>query len=165
MTRDGGDEMSDKLANVTLRTIGVVSNEVKQPPGARYHWQDVVSEIIIDRSLTDALDGLDNYSHIIVLWWMDRVDTSEELPTKIHPRRKMELPLVGLFATRSPRRPNPIGKATVKLLERHDNILKVQGLDAVNDTPVIDIKPYIPGRDSADDVKIPPWTNGRRVRR
>ena len=157
--------MNDKLAKVTLRTIGVVSNEVKQPPGAWYHWQDVVSEITVDHSLTDALDGLDEYSHIIVLWWMDRIDTSAEMPTKIHPRRQMELPLVGLFATRSPNRPNPIGKATVKLLERHDNILKVQGLDAVDGTPVIDIKPYIQGHDSADDVKMPPWTNERWAKR
>jgi len=70
---------------------------------------------------------------------------------------KPELPLVGRFATRSPSRPNPVGQATVKLLERHDNILKVKGLDAIDGTPVIDIKPYLPGYDSADGAKVPLW--------
>ena len=70
---------------------------------------------------------------------------------------KQELPLVGLFATRSPNRPNPVGIATVRLLERQGNILKVEGLDAIDGTPIIDIKPYIPGYDSATDAKVPPW--------
>ena len=76
---------------------------------------------------------------------------------KVHPRRKQSLPLVGVFATRSPARPNPIGMATVKLLECHDNVLKVIGLDAVDGTPVLDIKPYIPGYDSPNEAKTPDW--------
>ena len=153
--------MVDKLSEMTLRAIGIVRNEVKRAPGPVYHWQDIVSEVVIDSSLTGALDSLDEYSHIIVLWWMHNVAASDELTVKIHPRGQQGLPLVGLFATRSPRRPNPIGKATVRLLQRRGNILKVQGLDAIDGTPVIDIKPYIPGYDSAVDAKVPPWTNSR----
>jgi tRNA-Thr(GGU) m(6)t(6)A37 methyltransferase TsaA len=70
---------------------------------------------------------------------------------------KQELPLVGLFATRSPYRPNPVGKAAVRLLQRRGNVLRVRGLDAIDGTPVIDIKPYIPGYDSATDAKAPQW--------
>ena len=88
---------------------------------------------------------------------MHQVATAGQLRTKVHPRHRKELPLVGLFASRSPNRPNPVGKATVKLLQRKGNILKVEGLDAVNGSPIIDIKPYIPGYDSADDAKVPPW--------
>jgi tRNA (Thr-GGU) A37 N-methylase len=63
----------------------------------------------------------------------------------------------GLFAVRTPNRPNPIGKTTVRLLEKHGNILKVQGLDAIDGSLVLDIKPYIPGYDSASDATVPSW--------
>ncbi len=99
----------------------------------------------------------DKFPHIVVLYWMHQAAATGQLPTKVHPMGKRELPLVGLFATRSPYRPNPVGKATVRLLERRGNILKVEGLDAIDGTPVIDIKPYIPGYDSATDARVPPW--------
>ena len=149
--------MDDEQSNVTLKPIGFVQNEVKQPPGAGYEWEKVVSTIVVDSSLSEALDGLDDFSHIIVIWWMHRIVDRGEPPLKIHPRGRLELPLVGLFATRTPHRPNPIGKATVRLLERRGNVLKVEGLDAIDGTPIIDIKPYIPGHDAATNAKVPPW--------
>ena len=149
--------MVNELPSMTLKVIGVVRNEVKQAPGAGYDWQSVVSEIVIDSSLTEALDGLDAFSHIIVLYWMHQLATNEQFPNKIHPMGKQELPLVGLFATRSPRRPNPLGKTIARLLQRQGNILKVTGLDTLNGTPVIDIKPYIPGYDSAAEAQVPTW--------
>jgi len=143
------------MTAMNLRAIGIVRNEVKQP--VREGWEKVVSDIVVDSSLTEALDGLEEFSHIIVLYWMHQLATTGEPPTKVRPRGRRELPLVGLFATRSPHRPNPVGKATVRLLQRQGNILRVQGLDAIDGTPVIDIKPYIPGYDSAPDAKVPPW--------
>jgi tRNA-Thr(GGU) m(6)t(6)A37 methyltransferase TsaA len=140
---------------MTLKPIGVVRNKVKQP--VRHGWGEVVSEIIVNRDLTEALDNLDEFSHIIVLYWMHQLAAGKQLPLKVHPMGRSELPLVGRFATRAPSRPNPIGHATVRLLERHANILKVKGLDAIDGTPVIDIKPYLPGYDSADDAKVPLW--------
>ena len=145
--------MAFGLSNMTLKPIGFVRNEVKEP--AMLDFKDVISEIVVDSTLTKALDNLDEFSHIIVLYWMHRASRQSLL--KIHPKGKEELPLVGLFATRSPNRPNPIGKTIVKLLERRGNILKVEGLDAIDGTPVIDIKPYIPHNDSMDNVKVPPW--------
>jgi len=140
---------------MTLKPIGMVRNKVKQP--IRHGWGEIVSEIIVDSDLTEALDNLDEFSHLIVLYWMHQLPAGRQLPLKVHPMGKPELPLVGRFATRSPSRPNPVGQATVKLLERHDNILKVKGLDAIDGTPVIDIKPYLPGYDSADGAKVPLW--------
>ena len=154
-------EMLNELSNMTLETIGIVRNAVKQPPGPGYHWQDTVSEIEVDDSLTEALDGLEGFSHIIVIYWMHQADRIEPLPHKIHPRGNPELPLVGRFATRSPHRPNPLGKATVRLLKRQGNILNVKGLDAIDSTPVIDIKPHIPGSDSPADAKTPSWMTQR----
>ena len=149
--------MFNELPAMTLKAIGVVKNRVRQAPGAGYNWQDEISEIVIDNSLTEALDGLDGFSHIIVIWWMHQAGDTVELPAKIHPRGNKELPLVGRFATRSPHRPNPLGKATVRLLQCQGNMLKVKGLDAIDGTPVIDIKPYIPGYDSVADAKVPEW--------
>jgi len=147
--------MSTELPGRTLKAIGIVRNDIRQP--SSQDWTKIISEIEINSSLTEALDGLEKFSHIIVLYWMHQVATTGQLPTRIHPRGKQDLPLVGLFTTRSPRRPNPIGKATVKLLKRQKNILRVKGLDAINGTPVIDIKPYFPDYDSAVEAKVPPW--------
>ena len=153
--------MVDELPAMTLKAIGIVRNEVKQsPPAGRDWWVETVSEIVINSSLTEALDGLEAFSHIIVLYWMHRA-ASREAPLKIHPRGRQELPLVGFFATRSPNRPNPLGKTTARLLQRQGNILRVEGLDAIDGTPVIDIKPYIPGYDSVADTKVPQWITKR----
>jgi len=147
--------MVDELPGMSLKAIGMVRNEIKQP--IRHGWREIVSDIVINPGLTEALDRLEEFSHIIVLYWMHQLPAGRQLSLKVHPMGKTELPLVGRFATRSPNRPNPVGQATVRLLERRGNILKVKGLDAIDGTPVIDIKPYIPGYDSASDAKAPPW--------
>ncbi len=152
--------MAGELPGMTLKAIGVVRNEVKQP--LRHGWREIVSDIVVNSNLTEALDNLDEFSHIIVLYWMHQLPAGKQLSLKVHPMGKTELPLVGRFATRSPNRLNPVGQATVRLLERRGNILKVKGLDAIDGTPVIDIKPYIPGYDSASDAKAPPWITNQK---
>jgi len=147
--------MTGELLSISLKVIGIVRNGINQRPEPG--WEEVVSEIVVDSRLTEALDGLEEFSHIIVLYWMHQVPTLGQVPTKIHPRGRQELPPVGLFASRAPCRLNPVGETTVRLLERQDNILKVEGLDAIDGTPVIDIKPYIPGYDSVTDAKAPSW--------
>jgi len=149
-------EMAGQPPVMNLKAIGTVRNGVRQL--LRHGWSEVVSDIVVDSNLAEALDGLEEFSHLIVLYWMHRLTPGRKLPLKVHPMGKPELSLVGRLATRSPSRPNPVGQATVRLLERRGNILKVKGLDAVDGTPVIDIKPYIPGYDSADDAKAPRWT-------
>jgi len=146
--------MASELPSMTLKAIGIVRSELKQP--ARQDCKEIVSDIVIDSSLTEALDNLDDFSHIIVLYWMHRA-TNRQVQTKVRPMARQEIPLLGLFSTRSPNRPNSVGKATVRLLRRQDNILRVEGLDAIDGTPVIDIKPYIPGYDSVTNAKVPLW--------
>ena len=146
----------DARTPMHLKAIGIVQNEIKQP--SLQNYKEVISDIIVDDSLTEALDGLEGFSHIIVLYWLHRVK-SRPIQTKVYPMGSRHRPLVGLFATRSPNRPNPIGKTTVRLLQRQGNRLKVEGLDAIDGTPVIDIKPYIPGYDSTANGKVPPWIN------
>lgn len=140
---------------INLTPIGLIKNAVTEPK--QEGWQTITSEIIVNEDFRDALTGIDEFSHIIVIYWLHKTPASERLITKVHPKRNPNLPLVGVFATRSPARPNPIGIATVKLLEHRDNILKVIGLDAVDGTPVLDIKPHIPGSDSPAETRIPDW--------
>ncbi|MFC1874385.1 tRNA (N6-threonylcarbamoyladenosine(37)-N6)-methyltransferase TrmO [Chloroflexota bacterium] len=153
--------MTSELPTMTVKAIGVVRNEVKEKPQNRGDWwTGLDSEIVIDPALTEALDGLDGFSHIIVLFWMHRLP-EKEMPLKVHPMRKQELPLTGILATRAPNRPSRIGMTVVRLLHRQGNILGVRDFDALDGTPVIDIKPYIPIADLVDDTRVPPWINSR----
>ncbi|MFC1950048.1 tRNA (N6-threonylcarbamoyladenosine(37)-N6)-methyltransferase TrmO [Chloroflexota bacterium] len=150
--------MAGELPSMTLKAIGIVRSEIKQP--SRQDCKEIVSDIIIDSSLTEALDNLDDFSHIIVLYWI-HLATNKQVRIRVRPMARKELPLLGLFSTHSPHRPNPVGKATVRLLQRQGNVLRVKGLDAIDGTPVIDIKPYIPGYDSVADARVPPWMTRR----
>jgi len=147
--------MATEPEPMSLKAIGIVRSELKRP--TRQDSRKVISEIVIDPELAEALDNLDEFSHLIILYWMHQIDRRGGFPTKVHPRGRQDKSPVGVFASRSPNRPNPIGKTTVRLLTRRGNKLKVEGLDAIDGTPVIDIKPYIPNYDAAADGKVPPW--------
>ncbi len=119
-------------------------------------WRGVKSEIVVDPAFAPSLDGLEGFSHIIVLYWMH--ESRGPAPLKVHPQGRSELPLTGVFATRSPRRPNPIGLTIVEMERREGNVLRVTGLDAFDGTPVLDIKPYLP-RDSVAGARYPDWVS------
>jgi tRNA-Thr(GGU) m(6)t(6)A37 methyltransferase TsaA len=148
--------MNDTVTNMTLMPIGYVRSPIKEPTHERLNLKDIISEIVINENLTEALDGIEGFSHIIVLYWMHRA-IREKKRLKTHPMGRSDVPEQGIFAVRTPNRPNPIGKSTVRLLERLGNILKIQGLDAIDGTPVIDIKPFIPDYDSAKYAMTPDW--------
>ena len=106
-----------------------------------------------------GLEGLNNFSHITILYWFHLRDNEEERRTlRVVPRRHPEAPQVGVFASRSPSRPNPIGLCVVELTKIEDCTLLVRGLDAFEGSPIIDIKPYIPRADSISDARVPEWT-------
>ncbi len=110
----------------------------------------------------DALLGLDQFSHIIVCSWFHKNDTPHERKVlQVHPRGNRKNPLTGVFATRSPLRPNLISISVCKILSIHRNTISVDKIDAIDGTPVIDIKPYIPRIDSISDSKIPEWVKKR----
>jgi tRNA-Thr(GGU) m(6)t(6)A37 methyltransferase TsaA len=139
-----------------LSPIGVVRNGIHERHKGDY-WKTIISEVIVDANLGDALDEIEGFSHIIVLYWLHEISPSERAVKKVHPRGNERLPLVGVLASRSPARPNPIGITTVKLLGRDKNVLRVQGLDAIDGTPVLDIKPHIPRSDSPTQATAPDW--------
>lgn len=146
----------ESQAPIVLRPIATVKNDVKEV--GKRDWAQVVSELVFDASSKDAMDGLEDFSHIIVLFWMHRSPAWECSMSKTHPQMRPDLPLIGVLATRSPVRPNPLGLAVVRLLERRGNVLRVEGLDAIDGTPVVDIKPYLPN-DSAAQARVPDWVH------
>jgi tRNA-Thr(GGU) m(6)t(6)A37 methyltransferase TsaA len=138
-----------------VEPIGYVRNSIQHVPrSAVSDFQGVDSEIEMLEELAPALDGIEGFSHILVLYWMHRLESLSG-PLKVHPAGLKDLPLVGLFATRSPRRPNPIGLTMVPLLSRQGNRLRVANLDALDGSPVIDIKPYFPS--DPTDLRLPEW--------
>ena len=140
---------------VSLRPIGVVRNNVfdPQPSG----WENVRSDLLILEELTDALEGIDAYSHIIVVFSCHLVPEEERATGRIRPRDDARLPEQGVLATRSQRRPSALGVAVVPLVRRRKNVVRVMGLDAIDGTPVLDIKPYLPHYDSVVDAGVPDW--------
>jgi formylmethanofuran dehydrogenase subunit E len=148
-----GDAMED--SRWTVKPIGWVRNSVQYVPRSTVaDFKGVDSEIEILEEFSPALDGIEGFSHLSVLYWMHRLESLPG-PLKVHPAGLKDLPLVGLLATRSPRRPNPIGLTTVRLLSIQGNRLRVGGLDALDGSPVIDIKPYFP-IDPAN-LRLPDW--------
>jgi tRNA-Thr(GGU) m(6)t(6)A37 methyltransferase TsaA len=139
---------------LTLEPIGRVENDVQV--GERVIWEEIDSRVVIDEQWVEGLEGLAEFSHVVVLFWLDR-PRETKIPLKVHPEAKGDLPLVGLFATRTPHRPNPIGMTSVQLLRVEGNILHVRGLDAFDGTPVLDIKPYLPRGDVKGKASVPGW--------
>jgi len=139
--------------HIKLKPIGLVRNEFEDtiPHG----WRESLSHIIVAEKWSPALDGLEGFSHLFILFWLHRI--REQAPLHVHPQKRQDLPVVGLFATRTPVRPNPIGLQIVELVSRKENVLTIRGLDALNESPVLDIKPYLPRGDSIPQARIPHW--------
>jgi tRNA-Thr(GGU) m(6)t(6)A37 methyltransferase TsaA len=138
---------------IVLKPIGVVrttaiGDEVKD--------KTRTSQVVIHSELAEALEGVDGFSHLFVLFWLHQTSESQRKTLKVHPRGRKDLPLLGVFATRTMLRPNPVGLTLVELVKVEDNVLTVRGLDAFDGTPVLDIKPF-DSWDNAETAKVPEW--------
>lgn len=119
-----------------------------------------LSKIVIFPEFCAGLHHLNDFSHIIVLYWLHLRDNENERKTlRVVPRRHPGAPQVGVFASRSPSRPNPIGLCVTELVKIEECTLTVKGLDAFESSPIIDIKPYIPRADSIPEARVPEWTS------
>jgi tRNA-Thr(GGU) m(6)t(6)A37 methyltransferase TsaA len=144
---------------VTLKTIGVVRNELKEARRGP-DVQQIVSEIVLDKSLADALEHLEDFTYVMVVYLAPRSANQDSMALKIYPHNDKNNPMVGIFATFTQDRPNPIGLAVAEVVERKDNILKVTKFGVVNGTHVIDIKPYVPRAYMRTDAKVGAWITG-----
>lgn len=166
---------NENAGNLIVRPIGIVRNNNSEPSlvagneGIKMEEQhkanmkqirqinEEISEIIIDNDIIDILEGVEKYSHLIILYWAHKVPEQSRSLTKVHPMGRECFSKVGIFATCSPARPNPILMTVVRLRGIRGNVLEVTGLDAVDGSPVVDIKPYVRNFYPEDKISIPEW--------
>lgn len=131
------------------------------PVGYIHKTGDQVNiEILVNYQ--EALLGLEGFSHIIVFSWFHKNDTAEKRKTlRVHPRGERTNPLTGVFATRSPARPNPIAISTCRILSIEKNKIQIDKIDSFDNTPVIDIKPLLHSEGPGDEFRVPDWVNKR----
>jgi tRNA-Thr(GGU) m(6)t(6)A37 methyltransferase TsaA len=137
-------------AEVALRAIGYVRNDVVRPQPRG--WEKVESRIELLPEYANHVLNLGRYSHMLVVFYMDIAEGAPDKPSQLTLESGHTY---GIFATRSQVRPNHLGVSTVALLTVEGTILRVKGLDAVDGTPVLDIKPYLPEYDSVPGARIP----------
>jgi tRNA (adenine37-N6)-methyltransferase len=162
-------------SSIQLTPVGVVRSAIKTPMlragdsdlsltermekiKAEYlQNQNLVSELVIDPCWEALLDGIEGFSHILVLYWPHLLDPARRQLKKVHPMGRQDLPIQGIFATCSPARPNPVLVSAVPLISREKNILKVKGLEAVDGSPILDLKPYTQGYMQKNAIRMPDW--------
>ena len=140
-------------SKICLEPVGFVQTEAV---GKEVKDKEVISKILFREGYAENLEGVEEFSHIFVLFWLHRMSSEDRRVRKVRPRGRSDMPLLGTFATRTPHRPNPIGLTRVRLLKVEGNVITVQGLDAFDGTPVLDIKPF-DSWDTTKNFKVPDW--------
>jgi len=148
------------MKKLSFSPIGHVNN-MATPETRSEEFRHLRSEIVIDEKFSDGLADIEQNELITVIFYFDR---SEGYRLKIHPRGDESRPITGVFNTRSQYRPNPIGITAVKLIDRKGNTLVVEGLDALDGTPVLDIKPFVRTFDEGVEPDDPRQDRALRAR-
>ncbi|HEY2516439.1 MAG TPA: TrmO family methyltransferase [Polyangiaceae bacterium] len=145
------------VASMSLRPIGVVRSSRRAIQGDE--WDAVTSSVELDRGQfpNEALTGLDTFSHVEVVYWMDRVSPRKIETSSRHPRGNTAWPKVGIFAQRAKNRPNRIGTTVCRIKKVDGLTVHLIGLDAVDGTPVLDIKPWVREFGPRGEVRQPGW--------
>ncbi|MCU0512825.1 MAG: tRNA (N6-threonylcarbamoyladenosine(37)-N6)-methyltransferase TrmO [Anaerolineae bacterium] len=143
------------MDSITLTPIGVVRNTAADT--ADEAWGKVISEIHLEDALAPGLQGLADWSHIVVIYYMHTAEFDAAQHLVRRPRDREDMPVSGIFAQRARHRPNRIGITAVPVLAVAGPVVRVRGLDAIDGTPVLDIKPYAPVYDGVSDPAVPAW--------
>lgn len=144
----------DNRGRIRMEPIGKAENSAEKP--ALAGWKNLITKITLDKRYSKGLDGVEDYSHVIIVYWMGQ---EKECHLKHHPQGRADIPYGGIFACRCPQRPNRIAISTVKLLSRKKNSIEVAGLDILDGTPILDIKPYTAHYDRISNARVPAWVN------
>ena len=140
---------------INFKAIGFVANSRKKPEDD--NWEPVISEIhLADHIPVEAFDGISEFSHLEIIYFFDQVDRMQ-ISYSSHPRGNPAYPVMGIFAQRKKDRPNAIGLATVELVEHRGRMIRVKYLDAIDGTPVLDIKPVFKEFQPRGEIKQPDW--------
>jgi len=138
---------------IDLKPIGFVKTKAV---GNEIRDKNLISQVVLREELTEALEGIQGFSHLFVIFWLHKIGATDRAKVKVHPRGRKDTPLMGVLATRTPHRPNPIGLTRVRLLGVEGNVVTVQGLDAFEGTPVLDLKPF-DFWDTTEEATVPEW--------
>jgi tRNA-Thr(GGU) m(6)t(6)A37 methyltransferase TsaA len=146
-----------------LSPIGFVKTEFAGEELRNHPIEELEADIEILEEYADGLEAIDGFSHLLIFFYMHKITSENRKRLKVKPRivtkyglSLEEVPLVGIFCLDSPNRPNPIGLSAVRLVWRKGKLLHVKGIDALNETPVLDIKPYSPAR-RIEKFELPEW--------
>ena len=137
---------------INIQVIGIIQTRFKEASGTpiqTVYGQGADGRVLINEPFVRALDDIEGFERLWLIYWMDRVGPFR--PKVVPYRDNTEH---GLFATRSPTRPNPIGLSVVRLIKREGSVLHVADMDILDGTQLLDIKPYIPDLNPAKDVRI-----------
>ncbi len=145
--------------DIVLKPIGVVRSPIKEVTADG--WGGVAATIALDAQLfgPESTQGLDQFSHVEVIFLLNKIPAESVEKGARHPRGRTDWPKMGIFAQRSKNRPNRIGITICKLLFAKGLEIPVSELDAVDDTPVLDVKPYLKGLAPRGEVREPAWAN------
>ncbi len=138
-----------------IEAIGTIHSPVSE--GVDDNWGSVVSRIEVRPEFADGLRELDRFSHALIVFFMHQSTFKAESDLVRRPRGRQDMPEAGIFAQRAKHRPNPIGITAVGIVGIEGNTLRVRGLDAIDGSPVLDIKPYVPAFDRRDAATVPEW--------
>ena len=141
---------------MNMEPIGFVNNDVQGKKDTS--WGEDISTIRLNEEYIGGLQGLNDFSHVTIIYYLDRAVFDREKHLKRHPQNREDMPLVGIFSQRGKDRPNRIGMTSVQIVEVSENSLTVKGLDAIDGTPILDIKPYYPVYDRKD-ANVPEWVD------
>lgn len=142
--------------HIMMQPIGWVQNSIQNRKDVS--WGEDVSTIMLDEAYYTGLKGLEDFSHVIVIYYMDKANYVKEKHLQRRPQNREDMPMVGIFSQRGKDRPNTIGMTSVEIVSVDERTITVRGLDAIDGTPVLDIKPYYPVYDKKD-ASVPEWVN------
>ena len=146
------------MTEITLNPIGYIRNTRLDLDDD--NWGNIVSEIRLDESLLEeSLDGIETFSHAEIIFYFDQVAGEEDILMSRHPRGNKDWPKVGIFAQRNKDRPNHLGLTVVSIVKREGRSLFVKGMDAVDGTPVLDIKPVFVEFLPREAIRQPEWSH------
>ena len=145
------------MSNIEFTSIGAVSNRVSELVDD--NWGSVVSRLNINQEYSKGISGIGQFSHAIIITFLNKARYSPEEHLMRRPRGLDSMPKMGIFAQRAKDRPIPIGITAVKIVHVGNGFIDVSGLDAIDGTPILDIKPYYPQYDSVGDAVVPEWVD------
>jgi len=144
------------MSEIIMQPIGYVHNNVVAKKDVS--WGDDISVIELDEEYYMGLAGLEDFSHAIIIYHLDKAVYDKSKHLQRRPQNRDDMPLVGIFSQRGKDRPNRIGMTSVQIVSVDEKTLTVKGLDAIDGTAILDIKPYYPVYDKKD-ATVPEWVD------